>query len=289
MSRDADALKELTKKYWMAADPEGYDTVGRRQKQSQRQRSSSPGPIPRDEEAAKQHPLKSEQHQAKLKPAPCSDVTPTAPAPESKPQSFASEIVKPASQITSKVEKHPHSQPQNVDLLPHPSVASQHAKYTEPASPLPHAMTLVSTESNPTSHTSTASTDFPNVHGNTPEQHEAQHSEDAKQRRIAAYAANRQGAQLEMAVSLPCDANLLSITPGTPPNEEAVTLTTRQSSGAFPNDDRMSSRYSCHLCVSPSGCPTLMSSAFPSILSCPVVLKIAKRAHAIVANRSFDC
>lgn len=260
MSRDADALKELTKKYWMAADPEGYDSVARRQKQSKRQLFSSPGPIERDGEAAKQRLVQSEQYQAKLKPAPCSDVTPIGPASDSNSQSSDTQGINPASQITSKVAEQPGSQTQSVDLVPHPpAVASQHAEHDEPASPSPHAMTPVSTESKPTSHTSTASTDFPRVHANTPEQSKAQHNEDAKQRRIAAYAANRQGAQLEMAISLPCNANLLTITPGTPPNEEAVTLTTRQSSGASPNDDRMSSRYSCHLCVSPSGCQLYVS------------------------------
>lgn len=265
MSRDADALKELTKKYWMAADPEGYDSA-RRQKQSQRQHSS-PGPTQRDEEAAKQHLFKSEQYQPKLKPAPCSNVPPTRPASESKSQSDASQGVELASQITSKVSEQLDSQPRSFDLVPHPSaVASEH---TESASPSSHTMTPVSTESKPSSHTSTASTDFTSVHANTPEQHEAQHNADAKQRRIAAYAANRQGAQLELASSLPWDANLLTITPGTPPNEEAATLTTRQSSAASPSDDRMSSRYSCHLCVSASGWHLYVSClSFPTVMPC---------------------
>lgn len=253
MSRDADALKELTKKYWMAADPEGYDSVARRQKQSQRQHFPRPGPIQRDEEAAKQHLSKSEQYQAKLKPAPSSDVTPTlaCPASDGNSHSSASQGVKPASQTTGKVAEQPDSQPQSIDLPLQPSaVASQHAEHAEPASPSSHAMTPVSTESKPTSHTPTASTDIPSVHANTPEQHEAQDREDAKQRRIAAYAANRQGAQLELASSLPWDVNLLTITPGTPPNEEAVTfLTTRQSSAASHNDDRISSGYSSYFQV----------------------------------------
>ena len=237
MGPSADALMELKKKYWIETDPEGYDSVARGQKQSQCQSASIPGPSQFDGQAAKQLPIKLDESQAKrisVKPTLSSDATPIYAASESRSQVHASEGIKPASQPAIKSAEQADDQPQSVASLLHPSpAASQHAEHAEPAKPLSHRATPVFLKSAPTSRMPAASTDFTDLHPSTPEQHEDRPNKDAKQQRLAAYAANRQGAQLEAANCLPRDANLLTMTPGMPPSEDAVNGTTGESSAAW--------------------------------------------------------
>ena len=245
MGSNTDATRELQKRCWMAVEPEAYCSAARRQKQSQCQHEALSTSCA--EEAAS---IKSDQTQIKqlsAQPRPPSHDTPTeAPvASKSSPQVLpdasvhASQGIKPVPQTSSNATEKPIGQPQEADPLLHPpAVASDsysancHAEHAEPASPLSHEETPVLLISNPTSHVTTASTDSTGLHASKPEQHKVEESQDAKQKRIAAYAANRQGAQLKAANSLPWDTALLATSPGTPPNEDAINVNTRQSSEA---------------------------------------------------------
>ena len=211
--------------------------------------------------------------QAPVTPKPFSKATPSAAryASDSSTPVRGSQGNGSPPQTTSKFTEQQVDQSELVAATRHTSAIARDGSSgsdSEQATPSPHARVPVCSKSDPSSNVIPASTQFVLLPAGKHEQHKVEESEDAKRERIAAYAANRQGAQLEAADSLP--SALLPLSPGTPPIGEVVTLSTKHASEAsLPEntDTNVSTRYS-HYPVSQSEDTTMHVAVCCSCL-CP--------------------
>lgn len=246
MGKDTLAVLNLKKRCWATVDAEGYDAAARRLEQSHCQQASLPASASSDAgKLARKLLISSDRTQVKQvpeKPRPISKANPSAVRRTSDRSVAvqASQALRSATQTTGKTIKQQVDQPQLVAPSCHASaMASDSCSAPDivPDIPSSHTRTPVSPNAAPICSVDAASTQSTLLPAGKQEQHkvEKSRSEDAKRERIAAYAANRQGAQLEAAKSHP--SALLAMSPGTPPTEEAGNLNARQP---VKTDTRMS-------------------------------------------------